>query len=124
MAGNAYGTTPRPRRAAAGQASVELVAVVPILVGLALLVGQLAVAGWALWSAGNAARAGARAAYVGGSAGKAARSALPGPLRDGARVEAGDGVEVTVRAPALVPGIPRIPVSARTRLDPLGGAGG
>lgn len=112
------------RRGSAAQASVELVAVVPILVGLALLVGQLAVAGWALWSAGNAARAGARAAYVGGSAGKAARSALPDSLREGAKVKARDGVEVTVSTPALLPGVPRIPVSAHTRLDPTGGADG
>jgi pilus assembly protein CpaE len=114
----------RRRLATSGQASVELVAVVPILLGVALLVAQLAVAGWALWSAGNAARAGARAAYVGGSAGRAARSALPGPLRDGAKVSARDGVEVTVSAPALLPGVPRIPLSARTRLDPTGGGGG
>jgi uncharacterized membrane protein YccC len=121
----------KPHRSAAykavapsGQASVEFVAVVPILVGLALLVAQLAVTGWALWSAGNAARAGARAVYVGGSAGQAARSALPGPLRTDARVSAQDGVEVTVRAPALVPGVPQIPISARTGLDPTGGGGG
>jgi pilus assembly protein CpaE len=114
----------RPVLAPSGQASVELVAVVPILVGLALLVAQLAVTGWALWSAGNAARAGARAAYVGGAAGKAARSALPGPLREGATVRAADGVEVTVRAPALLPGVPRIPLSARTGLGPAGGGGG
>ena len=31
-----------------------------------LLVAQFAIAGYALWSAGIAARAGARAAYVGG----------------------------------------------------------
>ncbi len=104
-----------------GQASVELVAVVPILVGLTLLLAQLAIAGWSLWSAGNAARAGARAAYVGGSPGRAARSALPGPLRQGAEVSAADGVKVTVRAPALLPGVPRIPVSARAGLDPVGG---
>src|SRR6266480_887905 len=124
MAANARASTPHRPSTSAGQASVELVAVVPILVGLALLVGQLAVAGWALWSAGNAARAGARAAYVGGAVAKAARSALPAPLRDGARVDAGNGVEVTVRAPALLPGVPRIPISARTRLDPVGAADG
>jgi hypothetical protein len=124
VATNVHQLDARRRHAVSGQASVELVAVVPILVSMALLVGQLAIAGWALWSAGNAARAGARAAYVGGSAGRAARSALPGPLRTGAEVSAKDGVQVTVRAPALLPGIPRIPVSARTGLDPTGGVGG
>jgi pilus assembly protein CpaE len=107
----------------AGQASVELVATLPALLAVALLVAQLAVAGWALWSAANAARAGARAAYVGGSAGAAARSALPGPLKDGARVRAAGDVEVSVRAPDLVPGLPTIPISARARLDPEGGGG-
>jgi pilus assembly protein CpaE len=113
----------RPRDEA-GQASVELVATLPALVAVALLVAQVVVAGWALWSAANAARAGARAAYVGGSAGAAARSALPGPLRDGARVRSAGDVEVSVHAPGLVPGLPSIPVSARAGLDPEGGSGG
>jgi TadE-like protein len=106
-----------------GQASVELVATLPALVAVALLVVQAAIAGWALWSAANAARAGARAAYVGGRVGPAARSALPGPLRSGARVQTHGGVEVRVRAPLLVPGLPGIPVSASAGLDPEGGGG-
>jgi pilus assembly protein CpaE len=111
-------------RDGAGQASVELVATLPALIAVALLLAQVAVAGWSLWSAANAARAGARAAYVGGSAGAAARSALPGPLRDGARVRAAGTVEVSVRAPELVPGLPPIPISARAGLDPARGGGG
>src|SRR5919197_6379582 len=95
-----------------GQASVELVATLPALIVVALLVAQLGIAGWALWSAANAARAGARAAYVGGSAGAAARSALPGPLREGAKVRSAGNNGVSVRAPGLVPGLPAIPVSA------------
>src|SRR5919197_4720401 len=91
-----------------GQASVELVATLPALIVVALLVAQLGIAGWALWSAANAARAGARAAYVGGSVGAAARSALPGLLRDGARVSSEGNVEVSVRAPGLGPGRPWI----------------
>ena len=108
----------------AGQAAVELVATLPALVVVALLMAQLAVAGWALWSAANAARAGARAAYVGGSARAAARSALPGPLRDSSRVRAAGEVEVRVTAPGLVPGLPSIPISARAGLDPEGNGGG
>src|SRR5262245_3264557 len=106
------------------QASVELIATVPALVAVALLLVQAAIAGWSLWSAANAARAGARAAYVGGPARSAARSALPGSLRSGARVRSSNGVEVRVEAPRVVPGLPRIPVSARAGLDPEGGAGG
>jgi hypothetical protein len=101
-----------------GQASAELVAVVPLALIAALVVGQAAVAGWALVSAGEAARAGARAAHVGAAAEDAARHAIPGPLEPAdVRV---DGAEVTVRvrAPALVPGLPPIPVAASTALDP------
>lgn len=96
---------------------MELVAAVPVLLLATLVVAQLAVAGYALWSAGAAARAGARAGYVGGDAEAAARQSLPAPLRDDARVEASDGVEVRVRAPALIPGMPAVPVTARAGLD-------
>jgi hypothetical protein len=107
-----------------GQAAAELVAVVPILLIVVLAVAQLGIAGYALWSAGDAARAAARAGLVGGDPERAARSVLPGWLEDGAEVEAGDGVEVSVRAPALLPGVPSIPLHASTALDPEGGGGG
>jgi hypothetical protein len=100
-----------------GQASVELVAAVPVLLIVTLVVAQLAVAGYALWSAGAAARAGARAGYVGGDAEAAARESLPAPLRHGARINDSNGVQVRVRAPALIPGIPSVPVTARAGLD-------
>ncbi len=105
-----------------GQAAAELVVVVPLLLALLAAVAQLAVAGYALWTAGDAARAGARAAAVGGDAEDAARSALPGWLERGAEVSGGGPVEVRVEAPALLPGVPAIPVSAATALDP--GVGG
>lgn len=106
-----------------GQAAAELVAVVPILLIVLLAVTQLAVAGYALWSAGDAARAGARAELVGGDAERAARSVLPAWLEHGAEVAAGDGVEVTLSAPALLPGVPAIPLGASAALDPEGGGG-
>jgi hypothetical protein len=99
-----------------GQASVELVAAIPLVLVVTLMVAQLAVAGYALWSAGAAARAGARAGYVGGDAKAAARQSLPSPLRDGAWVRDSDGLSVRVQAPAVVPGIPSIPVIARADL--------
>lgn len=102
-----------------GQASAELVAVVPLLVLAVVASAQLAAAGWALWSAGNAARAGARAAHVGGDAERVATEALPGPLRERAEVTDDDGVRVEVRAPGLVPGIPDLRVTAASSLDPL-----
>jgi hypothetical protein len=105
-----------------GQAAAELVAVIPFLLVLLAAVAQLAIAGYALWTAGDAARAGARAAGVGGDAEVAARSALPGWLERDADVDGTGPVTVTVNAPAVLPGIPSIPVSAATDLDP--GAGG
>ena len=111
----------RPGRGDNGQASVEFVALLP-LVGAALVIAaQTVVVGWALWSAGNAARAGARADQVGADAEAAARHALPGSLRSGAVIKDEDGVRVQVRVPALVPGIDLPPVAAASRLDESAG---
>ncbi len=111
------------RSAEDGQASVELVAVVPVLLLVTLVTAQLALAGYALWSAGIAARAGARAAYVGGDAEAAARSALPLLLRSGASVSDRDGVGVRVEAPSLVPGVSGIRVTARAGIGAGDAAG-
>ena len=105
-----------------GQAAVELVATLPALIAILLATGQLAVVGYALWSAAQAARSGARAAHVGGDADAAARSALPGWLEDGARVTDAGPVEVEVGAPALLPGVPDVRVRAAADLDPAGAA--
>lgn len=101
-----------------GTASVELVAVVPFLLLALLVAAQIALAGQALWSAGVAARAGARAALVGGDAPAAARASLPPSVREGARVEEGDGVAVGVEVPLLIPSLPRLRVEARSGLGP------
>jgi pilus assembly protein CpaE len=79
-----------------GQASVELLGVLPAVLLVALAAWQLVLAGQVSWLAGNAARVGARAAAVGGDRDAAARSALPAHLRRGLRVSSRDGV-VTVR---------------------------
>src|SRR3954454_934619 len=84
-----------------GTASAELVAVVPFLLLAVVAAAQIALAGQALWSAGVAARAGARAAVVGGDAAAAARSALPPSLRPAAKVEDRNGVSVQVEVPRL-----------------------
>lgn len=101
-----------------GTASVELVAVVPFLLLAVLAAIQIALAGQALWSASLAARAGARAALVGGEATAAARRALPPSLRAGARVEEAGDVSVRVAVPRLFPGLPRVMVGARAELGP------
>jgi hypothetical protein len=112
---------PEARGAAHGEegtASVELVAVVPFLLLAILVAAQIALAGQALWSAGVAARAGARATLVGGDASAAARASLPSSMRSAARVEEGDGVSVGVEVPLLIPSLPRVRVEARSGLEP------
>jgi hypothetical protein len=99
-----------------GTASVELIAVVPFLLLALLVAAQLGAVGQALWSAGIAARAGARAALVGGEARAAARRALPPSLRSGARVSDGDGVSVQVPVPRVLPGLPPVMVGAKAGL--------
>jgi hypothetical protein len=110
---------PRWKRedAGPGQASVELVAVLPALAVCLVIAAQTVAVGWALWSAGNAARAGARAEQVGSDARSAAREALPGSLRHGALIRSGDGVRVKVHVPALLPGVEMPSVSAASTLD-------
>lgn len=89
----------------------------PALAVSLVLAGQAVAAGWALWSAGIAARAGARAEHVGGDAEAAARNALPEPLRGHAVIRSDDGVRVRVRVPALVPGVELPSVAASSTLD-------
>jgi hypothetical protein len=101
-----------------GTASVELVAAIPFLL-LALAVAvQIALAGQALWSAGVAARAGARAALVGGDPKAAALATLPALERGEAEVEEeaeGGGIEVKVPVPMLLP-LAEVKVGARSGL--------
>jgi pilus assembly protein CpaE len=104
-----------------GQASVELLAILPALIACVLIAAAALPAGWALWSAANAARAGARAEHVGGDGAAAARRALPGRLRRDANAEAaegGDGVRIETRAPALWPGAEPVPVEVSAAMDP------
>jgi len=100
-----------------GTASVELVAVVPVLLLDLLVAIQVALAGQALWSASVAARAGARAALVGRGAATAARATLPPSLRDRAKVRVDEGVWVGVEVPLLLPQMPALRLGARTSLE-------
>lgn len=111
------------RRAASerAQASAELVALVPLLLVSGMALAQALVAGWALLSAGEAARTAARIAHVGGDAKAAAVGALPAILEPAEVDVEGSEVRVEVRAPALLPGTPRIPVAVSAALDPEGG---
>jgi hypothetical protein len=99
-----------------GTASVELIAAVPFLLLAVLVAAQLAAVGGALWSAGVAARAGARAALVGGDVAATVRQALPATLRDDVRVSEAEGVAVQVAIPRLLPALPRLTVGAKSGL--------
>ncbi|HSS59403.1 MAG TPA: hypothetical protein VLK59_15425 [Solirubrobacteraceae bacterium] len=93
-----------PARAAGGQASVELVALLPLAALIALAIGQLLAAGSARELAGNAAEAGAAALLQGGDPTAAARDALPGWSRARTTVQVtGRRVEVHVRPRTVVP---------------------
>lgn len=100
------GTRSGPLGRAEGSASLELLGALPVVAVSLLAALQLAVAGYVLWSAGTAARAGARAVLTGRGAEGAARRALPGVLADHSKVTREDGVTVAVRMPDLFPGLP------------------
>jgi hypothetical protein len=110
----------RHRRHEIGSASIELVGVLPFLLLAILVAAQLALAGQALWSAGVAARAGARAAVVRGDVEGTVRAALPPSMRRGARVGEAGAISVEVPVPRLLPGLPPVSVAASTKLGPGG----
>jgi hypothetical protein len=109
-----------PWRRADGQATVELVALLPVLLGLLACVWQAVLAGHAVMAAGSAARAAARAQAIGLDAPAAARAHLPARLERGLRLTARDAgaMEVAVRSPTL-PGVPDLGhVTATARFNP------
>jgi hypothetical protein len=95
---------PRLIRSEGGQASVELVAVVPFVLLCAAIAWQLALAGQAAWLCANAARVAARAEAVGEDGAAAAKSALPEPYRRGLEVirRASGAMRVRVHIPLLL----------------------
>jgi Flp pilus assembly protein TadG len=96
----------RARSRQDGQASVELVAMMSLLLVVAFGVWQVLLGGWAATSASNAARTGSRVASRGGDGGGAAKGALSSALRDHAQVRtAGETTYVKVRVPILIPGV-------------------
>jgi pilus assembly protein CpaE len=99
-----------PRRLSrqAGQATIELLGVFPLLLLGVLACWQLLLAGFTSTAAQDAARTGSRAAALGrGDGAAAAVAALPSWLRDHAAATIGaDGrVTLRVRAPIVVPGL-------------------
>jgi hypothetical protein len=93
-------------RTQAGQASVELVALAPFIVGAALAAAQLLAAGAARELADHAAEAGAVALLQGGDPRAAARDAAPGWSRGRVHVRVdGSRVRVRLRPRAFLPAL-------------------
>ena len=103
-----------------GQATVELLGVLPAVLAVGLVVWQLILVGHTAWVSAHAARAAARADLVGENAAAAARSVLPRELERGLEVvtnEAGrTRVEVPVPLIYRVSGSP-VKVVARASLE-------
>lgn len=95
------------RRSEGGQASVELVGVLPAVLVAGLVAWQLVLAGHATWVCAHAARVAARAVLVGEDRLRAARSAVPQGLRRELTVRAAGGgrVVVFVPIPLVLPGV-------------------
>jgi hypothetical protein len=91
-----------------GQALIEVVAGLPLMLTVGAVLFQLLAVGYAAVLAGSAAEAGALAIARGSSAGDAVRGALPGWSEAGARVDVrGGSVRVTVRPPSPLAAVAR-----------------
>jgi hypothetical protein len=89
-----------------GQATVELVAALPVLLLAGLVALQLLAAGYALTLADGAAEAGALALASGGSAAEAAKAALPEWAEDDVAVTVErNEVSVRLRPPSPIPAL-------------------
>ncbi len=89
-----------------GQASIELIGVLPLMMTMALLMWQLHIVYSAANAVENAARTGSRVEGLGGDGKRAALRALPKSQRGEAKITV-DGEVVTVRSevPTVVPGL-------------------
>lgn len=107
----------------AGQASVELVALLPLIAAMLALAWQAVLAGHAVWAVTSAARAAARAAALGGDPATAARAHLPASLERGLRISlAREGeVGLSVRVPRVVAALPVGRVRAEGHFRPQDG---
>ncbi len=113
---------PPPARGDAGQAAVELVALLPLVAVLLAGAWQLVLAGHTAWSAHAAARAAARAHAVDGDERRAARRVLPASLerRLAVREDGDDRVVVRLRIPTVLPGLSLGTLSAGAAFAPQG----
>lgn len=109
----------RSLRSDDGQATVELIALLPLVGLIVALLWQTALAGSAVWFGGGAARAAARAAAVGSNPLDAARAVLPGRFEHGLRLrrEKDGGIALVVRVPAVLGGGALGSVTTRARFE-------
>jgi pilus assembly protein CpaE len=102
-----------------GQAALELLALLPLLLAVALAATQLLAVGYASVLAGNAAEAAALALAGGGDPRAAAHEALPSWSRTRARLSVTGGhVQVRLRPPTLLRVLTgRLEVSANAAVE-------
>jgi hypothetical protein len=92
----------------AGQATIEVVAALPLLLLAGIVALQLLLTGYSLTLADGAAEAGTLAVVAGRDAESAVRAALPGWARERVQVEAEGGeVTVSLRPPSPIAAIAR-----------------
>lgn len=106
-----------------GQAQIELIAGIPILLLAGLIALQLLAVGYAQSLADGAAEAGAIAAADGRESEEAARAGLPGWAASRVEVDsAGGEVTVALDPPALLPGLSGdLGVTSSAFVRPAGG---
>ena len=94
----------RRSRSERGTASIELVAIVPMVMFVVVVVFQVLASAYTVQAASQAARDGARAYSLGRSPEVAARNSLPGTVRlvEVTRVGPHHGVRVTVQGPVYL----------------------
>jgi Flp pilus assembly protein TadG len=91
-----------------GQAAVEMMGALPVVLLLGLVVLQLLAVGYASVIAGQAAESAALAVAGGGDAEEAARAAVPGWSRARMQVDVRGGrVQVSMRPPAAIDAVAR-----------------
>jgi hypothetical protein len=110
-------------RSTRGQATVEFVALLPLLALIGLLCWQAVLAGQAIWLSGAAARAAARASALDTDATAAARRVLPSPLAAGVTVEdeAPGNVHVHIAIPAVIGGVHLVSIDQHAHFAAQGG---
>jgi hypothetical protein len=106
--------------ASAGQASVELVVLLPAILAVLAVAFQAVLAGQTVWEARVAARAAARAHSLGTDPAAAARSHLRAGLEPGLQVHASDDgdVRVSLRVPTVLPALKLGRISATSHFRP------